>query len=294
MDSASSELVKYSANAMLAVKISFMNELSSLAASLGADIDRVREGIGTDSRIGPMYLYPGPGYGGACLPKDTSALSHMADVAGQQLRIVNAAREVNTERRHLLGQMVLKHFGSLRGRKICIWGTAFKAETDDIRESPAISVIEDLLEAGASVTVHDPHAANNAVEYFDGQISSCADMYDAVEDADALILCTEWRQYRSPDVKELYRMSSKLVAFDGRNIWDKSEFDLHGVKLFNIVRGSNPSAKPLSPSFQTSEDNLQPVGVLNTSDSMIPPRRPLSLQDHAVDVSRTSVRALSK
>jgi UDPglucose 6-dehydrogenase len=236
MDPASSELVKYASNAFLAVRISYMNELSHLASVLGADIDKIRIGMGSDPRIGPQYLYPGPGYGGSCLPKDVAALQHMADVVGLDFQIVNSAQKVNTAQRHLLGALVSKDFGSLKGKKICVWGAAFKAETDDIRESPAIDFIDDALAGGARVTVHDPQALNNCVEKYKGNIVVCDDMYEAARGADALVLCTEWRQYRNPNVAHLKSIADNLVVFDGRNVWDKRDFDAVGMRLISLVR----------------------------------------------------------
>jgi UDPglucose 6-dehydrogenase len=236
MDPASSELVKYSSNAYLATRISFMNEMARLATALGADIDKVRLGMGSDPRIGPHYLYPGPGYGGSCLPKDVAAIQHMADVVGQELQIVHAAQEVNKTQRHMLGTLVSRYFGNLHGKTICVWGVAFKAETDDIRESPAVDFIEDMLGAGARVVVHDPQALGSCARYFGSRVEINEDMYLAAAGADAVALCTEWRQYRNPDVQHLRSLSKNIVAFDGRNVWDRRDFDAVGVKMFSIVR----------------------------------------------------------
>ena len=291
MDPASSEFVKYASNAYLATRISYMNEMSRLAIALGADIDKIRVGMGADPRIGPHYLYPGPGYGGSCLPKDVAALQHMADMVGQELKIVKAAQQVNKTQRHVLGDLVSKFFGSLHGRTICVWGASFKAETDDIRESPAIDFIEDMLGGGANVVVHDPQALPNCIKYFGDRISTNNDMYLALVAADALVLCTEWRQYRSPDIQHLRKMSRAFVAFDGRNVWDKRDFDAAGVKLFSIIRRFQPESEP---TLHPIEDDLQPIGVLDTPDSVVSSRRPVPLQNHSVNESRPSLRAFSK
>ena len=266
MDPASSELVKYASNAYLATRISFMNEMSHLTAALGADIDRVRAGMGADPRIGTQYMYPGPGYGGSCLPKDVSAICHMADMAGQDLKIIQAAQEVNHIQRHMLGSLVTKFFGSVKNRNICVWGAAFKAETDDIRESPAIDFISDMLDGGANVTVHDPQAMARCVEYFGKRIAVRSDMYLAVQQADALVLCTEWRQYRSPDVRHLRQLSPNIVAFDGRNVWDKRDFDAAGVRMFSIVRRFQPG---LETTLHSTKNGTVQNGSI--TDSVIEP-----------------------
>jgi len=291
MDPASSELVKYASNAFLATRISFMNELSHLAAALGANIDRVRGGMGADPRIGSQYLYPGPGYGGSCLPKDVSALSNMTEMSGQELRIVRAAQEVNKTQRHLLGSLVTKYFGKLEGKKVCVWGAAFKAETDDIRESPAIDFIDDMLEGGADVVVHDPLALSQCVKRYGKRISICEDMYQAAQGADALVLCTEWRQYRIPDANHLRTLAPKLVAFDGRNVWDRHDFEVAGMKIYGIVRHSHTDSDAALHSFK---DDLDPVSVLDTPNGVVSSRRPSPLQNHAVDETGSSLRALAK
>ncbi len=296
MDPASSELVKYASNAMLATRISFMNELSNLAVVSGADIDRIREGMGADPRIGNQYLYPGPGYGGSCFPKDVAALINMAELAGQDMKVVRATAEANDVQRRLLGQMVLKHFGNLKDRKICIWGAAFKAETDDIRESPALQVIDDLIAAGATVMVHDPAARARVDQMYRtaniGQIrvATSEDMYEAARGVDALVLCTEWRQYRNPDLARLREVSPRLVAFDGRNIWDRTEFESNGIHLFSISK--RPIASGVA--LKAREDDLDPVRVLDTPNGVISSRRPTPFQNHTVNEATASVRAFAK
>jgi UDPglucose 6-dehydrogenase len=291
MDPASSELVKYASNSYLATRISFMNEMSRLAAALGADIDKVRAGMGADPRIGPKYLYPGPGYGGSCLPKDVAAIQHIADMVGQELQIVSAAERVNKTQRHLLGTLVSRYFGDLHGKNICVWGAAFKAETDDIRESPAIDFIEDMLEAGARVVVHDPQALPGTARHFGKRVAIAEDMYMAMASADALVLCTEWRQYRNPDVQHLRKLSKNFVAFDGRNVWDKRDFDGAGVKMFSIVRRFQAE---LDTTLHSSKDDLEPISVLDTSNGVVSSRRPTPLQNHAVNETGSGLRALAK
>jgi len=291
MDSLSSELVKYASNAILATRISFMNELSNLASALGANVDRVREGMGADSRIGPQYLYPGPGYGGSCFPKDVSALMSIAQSVGQELQVVAAASRANYIQRQILGRMVSSYFKSLHGKKICVWGAAFKAETDDIRESPALAFIDSALDGGAQVIVHDPQALGSIKRHYGARVKTCDDMYEAARDADALVVCTEWRQYRTPDLDELIRMSPKVVTFDGRNIWDKADFDAKKIPYLSISRrGSSKSDAAL----HSGENDLDPIDVLDTSGDMVSSRRPLTLEHHSVDESRSSLRALPK
>ena len=172
-----------------------------------------------------------------------------------------------------------------------MWGAAFKAETDDIRESPAVDFIDDMLEAGAEVIVHDPQALLRVSERYGNRVNICSDMYEAVTDADVLALCTEWRQYRIPDVPHLKRLAKNIVAFDGRNVWDKRDFEAAGVKMFGIVRRYQPESEA---ALHAIKDDLDPVGVLDASDSVISSRRPTSLQNHTMDESRPSLRALSK
>ena len=265
MDSQSAELVKYASNAMLASRITFMNELSNLAVMLGANINRVREGIGSDARIGSKYLYPGPGYGGSCLPKDVSALLAMADSVGVNLRVVQAAYDGNKSQLSMLGRLVSSHFGgNLSGKTIAVWGLSFKAETDDIRESPALKFIDDMIDSGACVVAHDPKAMGRAAAYFGSKVRFVDDMYDAINDAHALAVCTEWREYRSPDVTEISHRSRSISVFDGRNIWDSSDFQSAKIPYTNICL-------PLSkgPRIHSRDNKLQPIGVLGTSSRVV-------------------------
>jgi UDPglucose 6-dehydrogenase len=262
-----------------------MNELSNLAAVLGADINRVREGVGADFRIGPKYLYPGPGYGGSCLPKDVSALLSMASAAGVSLRVAKAARDGNEDQLGLLGRLVSNHFnGHLSGRQIAVWGLAFKAETDDIRESPALRFVDAMLNAGAVVTAHDPKAGPRAAAYFGGRVRLVDDMYDAVDGASALVVCTEWREYRSPDLAEISRRSKSVSVFDGRNVWDREEFAAAGLQYTGICRPSPKSAR-----VHTADHELQPVRVLDASRRVVPSRRPAALQNGSVDKTGSGV-----
>ncbi|MFO0615976.1 MAG: UDP-glucose/GDP-mannose dehydrogenase family protein [Polyangiaceae bacterium] len=239
MDPRSAELTKYAANAMLATRISFMNDLATLAEKIGADIEMVRKGVGSDQRIGPKFLYSGPGYGGSCFPKDLSALVFLADQVGHPLEVVRAAENVNARQKHVLGTKVkarLGKDGDLKGKVIGVWGLAFKPETDDIRESPALVLIEDLLAAGATVRGHDPEAMPNVKALFGERITLTDTMYDTAEGADALVLVTEWHTFRSPDFGRLKSIMRTPALFDGRNIWPMAEVARLGFSYTGIGR----------------------------------------------------------
>jgi UDPglucose 6-dehydrogenase len=237
MSARSAELTKYASNAMLATRISFMNDLAMLAEKVGADIDRVRKAVGADVRIGPKFLFPGPGYGGSCFPKDVAALVQTARAYGHELEIVQAVERVNARQKHLLGSKILQHFdGKLAGQTIAVWGLAFKPETDDIRESPAITLLEDLLAAGATVRAHDPQAMTNIRAIFGERITYCETMYDAVADANALAVVTEWHEYRRPDFQRIKRLMKRASVFDGRNVWDPEEIRSFGFWYAGIGR----------------------------------------------------------
>lgn len=237
MGARSAELTKYAANAMLATRISFMNDLAVLAEKVGADIDRVRKAVGADVRIGTKFLFPGPGYGGSCFPKDVAALVQTARAHGHELEIVQAVERVNARQKHLLGTKVRQHFGEkLGGRMIAVWGLAFKPETDDIREAPAITLIEDLLAAGATVRAHDPQAMPNIRAIFGDRITFCETMYEAATGADALVLVTEWHEYRRPDFDRIKRLLKNAAMFDGRNIWNPDELRSLGFWYTGIGR----------------------------------------------------------
>ncbi len=235
MDARSAELSKYAANAMLATRISFMNELSQLAERLGADIEHVRKGVGADPRIGPKFLFAGPGFGGSFFPKDLKALLHVSRGAGFPLEIVEAVDRVNVKQKQVLPAKIEKHFGaSLAGRTIAVWGLAFKPMTDDIREAPALSLIDRLLAKGAKITAHDPEAMGNVKAIYGDKIAFAPGMYEALEGADSLALVTEWHEYRRPDFARMRKLLKEAVLFDGRNVWDAAElakigFAYHGI-----------------------------------------------------------------
>jgi UDPglucose 6-dehydrogenase len=237
MDVRSAELTKYAANAMLAVRISFMNELALLAEKVGADIDKVRKAVGSDPRIGPKFLFPGPGFGGSCFPKDIKALAYTAKVHTAHLDVVEAADRANARQKKVLGQKVRTHFGpDLTGKRVAVWGLAFKPETDDIREAPALTLISDLREAGATVVGYDPVAAANVKATLGNAIEYAESMYDAVKGADALVLVTEWKQFRGADFKRLKSLMKQPVIVDGRNIWEPAEMRELGFTYYAIGR----------------------------------------------------------
>lgn len=224
MDARSAELTKYAANAMLATRISFMNDLALLAEKVGADIEFVRKGIGSDTRIGPRFLFPGPGYGGSCFPKDLSALAFLADTVHHDLEVVRAVERVNARQKRVLGDKITAQLGpDLSGKVVAIWGLAFKPETDDIRESPALVLIDQLLERGATVRAFDPEGMPNVRAIYGERIQLTGDMYAAVEGADALVLVTEWHTFRAPDFKRIKRTMRTPALFDGRNMWPRDE-----------------------------------------------------------------------
>jgi UDPglucose 6-dehydrogenase len=241
MDARSAELTKYASNALLATRISFMNDLAILAEKLGADIELVRKGVGADPRIGPKFLFPGPGFGGSCFPKDISALMYVGQTVGHDLALVRATEEVNARQKKVLGAKIVKHFGgSLAGKRVAVWGLAFKPQTDDIRESPSLVLIDDLIAAGATVHAHDPQAmANVKAHYGDahaGRLFFSDSMYGATEGADALALLTEWHEYRSPDFQRLKSVMTEHALFDGRNMWAPEEVRGHGFTYSGIGR----------------------------------------------------------
>jgi len=238
MDRRSAELTKYAANSMLATRISFMNDLSNLCDILGCDIELVRKGMGSDVRIGPKFLYAGAGFGGSCFPKDLKACITTGREVGYELKILDAVVEVNEKQKQLLGQKVLKHFGSdLKGKKIALWGLAFKPGTDDIREAPALVLIEQLLAAGAEVVATDPVAMPAVRKQLGDRIRYEESNYDTAEGADALVLVTEWNEFRRPSFERLKKIMRQPVIFDGRNIWNPSEVRAAGFAYSAIGRG---------------------------------------------------------
>ena len=239
MDVRSSELTKYAANTMLATKISLMNELSNVAARVGADIEQVRKGIGSDPRIGYAFIYPGPGYGGSCFPKDVRALEHTARSAGYRAELLQAVEAVNTRQKKVPFSLLSRHFGGkLEGRTVAVWGLSFKPNTDDMREAPSIDLIEAVIEAGARVVAHDPEAAGEAHRRFGDQPSftTAEDPYEAAAGADALVLVTEWKQYWAPDFERLSREMGQAVVVDTRNIWPPSVMRERGFTYYAIGR----------------------------------------------------------
>lgn len=237
MDPPSAEMTKYAANAMLSTKISFINEIANLCELLGGDIDAVRKGICSDSRIGYQFLYPGLGFGGSCFPKDIQALIALAAAAGYPAHLLNAVREVNAAQKVSLQRKITAHYGNdLTGRTFGIWGLAFKPRTDDIRESPALGLIADLVAAGARVRVHDPRAMENVRKIFADRIQYCTDMYEALAGADGLCLVSEWNEFRNPGFDRMRELMKTPVVFDGRNVYDAGKMRLRGFTYFGIGR----------------------------------------------------------
>lgn len=238
MDPTSAELTKYACNAMLAARISFMNELSRLCDRMGADITKIRIGMGTDQRIGQSFLFPSLGYGGSCFPKDVKGLISMGRAVNHPMRVMEAVHLVNQEHREDMINRIRQFFGGkLSDRKLAIWGLAFKANTDDIRESPALTVVERLVGSGASVAVHDPQAMANARgQLGDKHIEYCSHMYDALKGADGLVVCTEWQEYRTPDFDRMKSLLAKPVVFDGRNLYDPDWMKQTGLTYFSVGR----------------------------------------------------------
>jgi len=239
MDVRSAELTKYAANAMLATRISFMNELANLADALGADIEQVRQGIGSDPRIGYQFLYPGAGYGGSCFPKDIRALQFTSRQHGQPLRILAAVEAVNEAQKLRLIDKVVRRLGvDLSARKIAVWGLAFKPNTDDLREAPSLAIIQGLVERGAAVVAYDPVAMDEAKLVFGSTrgVAFAASPLDAVAGADALLVVTEWQEFRSPDFADLRRRMKQPLVFDGRNLYDPALARAAGLEYFGIGR----------------------------------------------------------
>ena len=235
----SAELAKYAANAMLATRISFMNELANLAEAIGADIEEVRRGIGSDPRIGTHFLYPGAGFGGSCFPKDVKALQHIAGEAGRPLRVVAAVEQANEAQKHLLGDKIKARFGQdLKGRRFAVWGLAFKPNTDDMREAASLTLISDLLAAGAEVRAYDPVAGDQARKMFAGKkkIEILKTSRETVQDGDALVIVTEWAEFRAPDFAALKKLLKTPAIFDGRNLYDPAMVRSLGFEYFPIGR----------------------------------------------------------
>jgi UDPglucose 6-dehydrogenase len=236
MDCASAELSKYAANALLATRISFMNEVANVCELFGADVDRVRQAVGSDRRIGTSFLFPGVGYGGSCFPKDVKALVRFSADKKYDFKVLKAVEAVNDLQKRVLVRKLETHFGSLKGKTIAVWGLAFKPKTDDMREAPAIVIIQQLLEQGAKVQAYDPEAVRTARSLFGNKISYAAKSYDALKGADALAIVTEWHEFREPDFARMRKLMRSPVIVDGRNIYEPQQMKAHGFTYSSIGR----------------------------------------------------------
>jgi len=237
MDEKSAELTKYAANSFLATKITFMNEIANFCEKVGADVDAVRVGIGSDTRIGKRFLFPGIGYGGSCFPKDVQALAKSGIEAGYDFKILESVMKVNQDQKTALMPKILEHYnGDIKGKKIALWGLAFKPDTDDIREAPALYLIEELLAAGATISAYDPEAMSNVQELVGNKINFALSAYDACKDADFLVIATEWSVFRTPDFSKLKEKLNDLVIFDGRNLYDLPMMEKENFTYVSIGR----------------------------------------------------------
>jgi UDPglucose 6-dehydrogenase len=280
MDVRSAELTKYAANAMLATRISFMNEIANLADALGADIESVRQGIGSDSRIGYSFLYAGTGYGGSCFPKDVSALSKIAEHHGQELKLIKAVEEVNESQKNILVKKITQRYGKdLTGKTFCLWGLAFKPNTDDMREAPSRVVIKNLLMRGAKIQAHDPVAMHEAHVAVHADMVDCPDLLtglsyhedamQAAQGADALLIMTEWKSFRSPDFSALKQALLAPMIFDGRNIYDPQLVIDQGFEYIGIGRRIAYDAIHLPKDYlsQNSNQSIQPNPLIQSGVS---------------------------
>jgi len=237
MDEKSAELTKYAANAFLATKITFMNEIANLCEKLNADVDMVRIGIGSDDRIGKRFLFPGIGYGGSCFPKDVQALAKSASEVNYDFKILSSVMEINEKQKTIIIPKIKNYFNQdLKGKHFAIWGLAFKPDTDDIREAPALYIIDELLAAGATVTAHDPEAMNNVKKLLGDKIKFTEDPYETLQNADALIICTEWALFRTPDFEKVSAALKNKVIFDGRNLYSNEQMRKMGYFYSSIGR----------------------------------------------------------
>jgi UDPglucose 6-dehydrogenase len=236
MDCASAELSKYASNAILATRISFMNEIANVCELFGADVDRVRQAVGSDRRIGPSFLFPGVGYGGSCFPKDVKALIRFSSDKKYDFKILKAVEAVNDWQKRILVRKMEAHFGSLKGRTIALWGLAFKPKTDDMREAPAITIVQALLDKGAKVQAYDPEAARVARGLFGNKVTYAAKSYEALKGADGLAIVTEWHEFREPDFARMRKLMRNPVVFDGRNIYQPQQMKAHGFTYYSIGR----------------------------------------------------------
>ena len=237
MDERSSELTKYAANSFLAMKISFMNEIAQLCERMGADVDMVRRGIGSDDRIGKRFLFSGIGYGGSCFPKDVQALVRSADEVQYDFKILKAVEKVNAAQKLHLVEKIKSHYnGNISGKHFALWGLAFKPNTDDIREAPALSIITALLQEGATVTAYDPEAMQHVQQVLVTKIGYASSQYQALEGADALIIATEWSEFRTPDFERIEKLLPSKLIFDGRNLFEVAKMQSMGYRYISIGR----------------------------------------------------------
>lgn len=237
MDERSAEMTKYAANSYLATRITFMNEIANLCDKLGANVDMVRKGMGSDNRIGKRFLFPGVGYGGSCFPKDVQALAKTASEVSYDFRILNSVMSVNEDQKKILSQRIINYFGgNVEGKTIAVWGLAFKPNTDDIREAPALTIINDLLSAGAKIKTFDPEAMDNVKEIYGDKIHFCNTQYEALESADALAIVTEWQVFRTPDFDKIKELLINPAVFDGRNVFDVDRMRKMGFYYESIGR----------------------------------------------------------
>ena len=238
MDIRSAEMTKYAANAMLATKISFINEIANICEKVGADVNKVREGIGSDQRIGYSFIYPGLGYGGSCFPKDVKALTKIAKENDYNAKLITAVEEVNNKQKLVVAQKVIKKFGdNLKGLTFGVWGLAFKPGTDDMREAPSIYIIKELVKKGAMIKAYDPKAQKEAKEYYlkgIKEVSYAESKYDVLSDSDALLLLTEWKEFRSPDFNEIKNRLKTPLIFDGRNQYNSFDLSSYGIEYIQI------------------------------------------------------------
>jgi UDPglucose 6-dehydrogenase len=251
MDERSAEMTKYAANSYLATRISFMNEIANLCELLGADVDMVRKGVGSDARIGKRFLFPGIGYGGSCFPKDVKAMARTAEDVGYEMKIINAVMGVNERQRISLVQKMEEYFsGKLSGKKIAIWGIAFKPNTDDIREAPALYIINELINKGCKISVYDPEALDNLKKTFRDKVEYHTDIYSPLHDADALMILTEWSLFRTPDFEKIASLMKQKVIFDGRNLYNLEQLEDFGFYYNSIGRKTVIAKKVVSSSNQ--------------------------------------------
>lgn len=251
MDVISAEMTKYAANSMLATKISFINDIANLCEIVGADINKVRKGITSDTRIGNKFLYPGIGYGGSCFPKDVQALIRTGEEFEYELKVLKAVEAVNKSQKSVLFNKIMKYYdGDLKGKTVALWGLSFKPQTDDMREAPSLEIIKKLLLAGANVRAYDPVALNEAKHHFGNTITYCEDQYETLINADCLAVLTEWSEFRIPNFKIMHKLLNVPAIFDGRNIYDKSELKKNGFDYFCI--GVNTDSDVLRPEVSLS------------------------------------------